>query len=101
MTFELERVEFGVQGTVLQKLFVGALADDFAISHDNNPVCGEYGGEAMSDDNAGSPLHEVVQSLLDDALGFSVQSRSGFVQDQKRRVLHDGPGNGQTLFLSP
>jgi hypothetical protein len=44
-------------------------------------------------------LHQRRQRLLDVALGLGVQRRGGLVEDQDRRVLEHGPGDGDALPL--
>ena len=54
----------------------------------------------MGDGDGGAAGHQAVQGVLHDAFGFGVQRGGGLVQDQDRRVLEDGAGDGQALALS-
>src|SRR5690606_25207761 len=48
----------------------------------------------------GAPLEELLDRLLDEALGFRVERGCRLVEDQNRRVAQDRPGNGDPLSLS-
>src|SRR5437879_13783523 len=54
----------------------------------------------MGDANRGASLHQVLERCLNGALRFRSQGTGGFVQDQDRRVLQEGPGNSQPLSLT-
>ncbi|MNP21554.1 hypothetical protein D3C76_1141770 [compost metagenome] len=54
----------------------------------------------MGDHQGGASLHDVIQGCLDVPLGFGVEGRSGFVENQQRRILEQRPGNRQTLALA-
>ena len=58
------------------------------------------GGEAVGNDEARAPLHQLPEGLLDVDFGPSVHGAGGFVQDQDRRVRQDGPGDGHQLALA-
>ena len=59
-----------------------------------------HGGKPVRDAKGGAPLHQLVKGHLDDALGFVVQRTGRFVQDQDRRVLQYGAGDGNALALA-
>lgn len=49
-----------------QQLAVGALLNHPAVLDHRNDVCGLYGRQAVSNDDAGSTLPGVIKSFLDD-----------------------------------
>lgn len=51
-------------------------------------------------DDAQVPAAEAADGLLDHLLRCIVQSTGGFIQEQKRCTLHQGPRDGDTLFLT-
>jgi hypothetical protein len=57
----------------------------------------------VSNDDCGDPvftLEDVVDGFLDFGFVLSVESRGCFIEDQDGRVLDEGSGNGDSLFLS-
>ena len=58
------------------------------------------GRKPVRDDQGGAGRDQLVDGLLDMALGLGVQRRGGFVEDQDRRVLQQGAGDGQALPLA-
>ncbi len=54
----------------------------------------------MRDDQHGAPLHEVAQRLLDHELALGIEVRRRLVEDQDRRILEEGAGDGQALALA-
>ena len=53
----------------------------------------------MGDDQRRPVGRDVIQCFLDVALGFGVERRGGFVEDENRGVFQDGAGDRQTLSL--
>lgn len=51
-------------------------------------------------DDAQVPAAEAADGLLDHLLRCIVQSTGGFIQEQKRCTFHQGPRDGDTLFLT-
>ena len=56
--------------------------------------------QAMRDDERGAIAHELHQRLLDAALGFVVERRGGFVEDQDGRVLEQRARDRDALPLA-
>ena len=48
----------------------------------------------------GAPLGDVVERLLDRRLGAAVERAGRLVEDQDRRVLEQGAGDGDALLLA-
>ena len=97
---ELQPREAGVEPVLGDEFGVGSLLDDSSVLHHQDPVGGQNGGEAVGDDQRGAALHQPVERLLHQDFIFSVERRSGFVQQQDRRVLENGAGDGEALPLA-
>ena len=54
----------------------------------------------MGDDDGRAILHEVLYGILDEAFGLGVEGRSGFVEDEDRRVFEDSAGDRYALTLA-
>jgi len=78
-----------------------AALDDATAIHDQDQVGGEDGREAVGDDDAGAPLHDALEGLLDERLGLTIQRAGGFIQDQDPGILEDDARQGDALFSPP
>jgi len=58
------------------------------------------GGKPVRDHKASSVFHEVVERLLDQALGRGVHARGRLVENQDRRVFQEGAGDREALLLA-
>jgi len=54
----------------------------------------------MRDANRGAADHQFLQGGLHGAFRFGVERTGGFVQHENRRVLLNGPGDGDALALA-
>ena len=54
----------------------------------------------MGDDDACTPFHQLIQSILDGILRDGIQCGSGFIQNQNGRIFQDDPGYRNALFLT-
>src|SRR6185369_12017189 len=97
---ELQAVKSRVEAAGGEQLAVAAHFDDTAGVDDDDAVGALDRREAVRDDEAGAPLHQPVERLLDQALGLGVERRRRLVEDQDRRVLVDRPGDRQALALA-
>src|SRR6188768_1825368 len=102
--YERSGTEFGVakrriRATARRELRVRTAFDDVAGDHDHDLVGVLDGGESMRDHERRSIAHELDERLLDATLGFVVERRSGFVEDQDGRVLEQRARNRHTLLL--
>lgn len=79
---------------------MGAYFLDLPFLHYHNPVGFFDGGQAVRDDDGGAVLHQVFQRRLHVAFGLGVEGGGGLVQNQDRRVLEDGPCDGDALPLA-
>ena len=79
---------------------MGALFGDGAVLQYEDGVRVLDGGQAVGDDKAGAPFHELVHGLLDLDLGTRVHIGGGLVQNKHGRVAEHGPGDGDDLALT-
>jgi len=56
--------------------------------------------EPVRDANCGAAFHQFIKRGLHRAFGFGVERAGGLVQNQNRRVLQNGAGDGQALALA-
>src|SRR5581483_8703072 len=54
----------------------------------------------MSNHKAGTPLHKLAHSFLDQQLSARVDIASGLVEDENLRVSQKSAGDGEQLFLA-
>mmetsp|Transcript_39479 Transcript_39479/g.77658 ORF Transcript_39479/g.77658 Transcript_39479/m.77658 type:complete len:302 (+) Transcript_39479:208-1113(+) len=82
---------------------MGTLLDDLAFIHNTDLVGVTDGRKTMGDDDSCTlvPLHQTVEGSLDHSFAFSVESTCRFVQQEDSRVLQDGSGDRNSLFLAP
>ena len=98
--YKLGSDQLGVQPVALQQLLVAALLDSFTVVKHHNAVGVPYGGKPVRNDQSSAPLHQALQRLPQLALAHRVQMGCSLVQNQHRRVLQQGAGNGDTLPLT-
>jgi hypothetical protein len=76
-----------------------ALDDAPGLQHDDL-VGVDDGRKAVGDGQHGPVAAEGAQFFLNGALGLGVERGGGLVEDQDRRVLEDGAGDGDALLLA-
>src|SRR5690606_39777337 len=54
----------------------------------------------MRDDDRRTPLFHLVQRVAQIAFRFTIESRSGLIEDQQRRVLQESARNRDPLLLA-
>src|SRR5881628_3499166 len=74
--------------------------DDPALVQNQNKICLGHRLEVMSDQEAGLPGHESLQSLPDCHLALDIKAPHWLVQDQNGGISDKGPGNGDPLSLA-
>ena len=79
---------------------MGSLLQDAASFKDNDLVCFEDGIQAVCNRDDGPSLHQALCGFLKQGFGLRVETGGGLVQDQDRRILQEGPGQGKALRLS-
>src|SRR5581483_10593160 len=58
------------------------------------------GGEAVGDDEGRTASHQMCKTLLDHSLGFGIEARSGFVENEDSGIGENGTGNRKALALA-
>ena len=76
-----------------------ALLDDVALLEHEDRIRVLDGRQAVRDDKARAPVHQVGHGLLDQPLGTGIDGAGRLVQDQDRVVREHRPGDGQQLLL--
>ena len=77
-----------------------ALLGNVAPLHHHHTVRVLNGGQAVCNYQGGAALHQRLQCLLHQTLGFGVECGSRFVQNQHRRVFVQSACNRQALALA-
>ena len=77
-----------------------ALLDDVAVADDQDQVSVANGAQAMSDDETGFALHQLVHGFLDEDFSTGVNRAGGFVQNQHRRARQHCPSDRQQLLFA-
>ena len=96
---ELRVVQRRVCAALCKELRVRALLYDVAVVEDEDEVGVLDGGQAVRYHEGGAPFGQIVHRLLDQHFGAGVHAARSLVEDQERRVLRNGTGNGQQLLL--
>ena len=73
---------------------------DPTLLQNQNKICPGHRLEVMSDQEAGLPGHESLQSLPDGHLALDIKASHRLVQDQNGGISDEGPGNGDPLPLA-
>src|SRR6185437_6516787 len=92
--------QFAVKPLAAHELVGGAVLDGAAGLQDDDAVEVAHGGEPVGDGDHGAAAHQAGERLADDFLGFTVERRGGFVEQEERRVLEEGAGDGDALALA-
>ena len=97
---ELGVIQFGIDAAGLDQLRVASPFHDHAAADDQDLIRRQNGGQAVGDQDTGPGLDQGLDGLLDLLLGYGIQGRSGFVEDQQGGILEQDPGDGNTLLLA-
>ena len=60
----------------------------------------KHGREAMGDDERRAAVHQAVERLLHQRLALGIERGGRLVEQQHRRILQDGAGDGDALALA-
>src|SRR5580765_6257268 len=99
-TPELQRMQSRIEAAVREQLGVAALLDHAAALEGDDAVGALDRREPVRDHEAGAALHQRLERLLHQALGFRVECRGGLVEDEDRRVLVDRARDREALALA-
>ena len=83
----------GNQGTV------GPLFYDASLIQHQYAIGLLHRCQPMSDHQSGAVFHHALQRLLHRTFGFGIERAGRLIQQQKRGVTQNGPGNGDALAL--
>ena len=79
---------------------MGPLAHQFAVAEHQNLVGVADAAGALGHDEYGHIAFQLFDGLPQFQVGDKVQGAGGVIQNQDIRLPHQGPGNGQPLFLA-
>ncbi len=77
-----------------------ALLADGTVLDDQDAIGINNRREAMGNHQRGTFVCHVFHRLQDDAFGIRVQGRSGFVENQNRRIFQKDASDGDALFFA-
>ena len=92
--------QVGVESTGGHQFAVIAGLDQPAFIEDQDPVGVDDAGKTVRDPQGGAACYEPVQGLDNNRLVFRVNTGQGLVKDEDGRILEQGTGDGDALFLS-
>src|SRR5262245_52970410 len=73
---------------------------DFAVVQDNDAIRVANRGKTVRDEQASSVAHDFLKRVLNQQLGFRIDTGSGLVKNQDLRLKHQHPGQRQKLPLA-
>ena len=97
---ELRVIQRRVKAAGGQKLSVGARLGYKTVPDDQDAIGVLDRGETVRDDEAGAPLHKLVEGVLNQLFGAAVHVGGSFVQNEDGGVRQHGAGDGEELLLS-
>src|ERR1041385_6750954 len=83
-----------------EELLVRAAFAEFAFVHHQNAVGALDRGEAVRNHDRGAAFDHAVERVADAELGFGIDARSSFVEDQVARTVGQRAGEADELFLA-
>src|ERR1700733_8017147 len=100
VAWELRLGDVAVGAPLRQELDMPAALDDPAAIDDADFVGLGHRRQPVGYDDRGAALAERAQRLLDRLLGLRIERRGRFVEQDDRRVLEEGAGDGDALALA-
>jgi hypothetical protein len=88
-------------GAPQQSVLRPSIAGDATLLDHHHPVGGARKLDRVGDDDRGAVAHQHVEAREDLGLALGVESRGGLVEDQHGWIAEQGPGDGDSLALSP
>ena len=96
----LHVIDFTVDGIGLNQVVVSTNRIDLTIIHDHDPVCILDRRDPLTNDDLGRVFKTGSQSLTDQAIGLSIDSRGRIIQDQNLWIHQESAGDTETLTLT-
>ena len=84
----------------LVEFCVTSLCDDSAFFHKVDRICTHDRREAVSDDDGGATVHEVIERILYKSLGLGIQCTRRLIEYEDFRVGEDRSSDSDALLLS-
>ena len=82
------------------ELIKGAVLDDLALVHHDDPIALHDRRHTMRDDDRCSTFHGSIEGLLNDLLTLLIKGRGCLVKDENLGVLDESTRDGNSLLLS-
>ena len=79
---------------------MGASLNDLSVVKHTDLVSVLDGAQSVGDGHSGACLHQSFQRILYQSFTFSIECRSGLVEDKDRRILQNSSGDGYALALT-
>ncbi len=95
----LELIEAVVDATQSEKLLMSSYLANAAFVQHHDAIRTLYRRKPVSNDDAGSPRHQSIQSLADEDFRIGIDTRCRLVQDEHLRIVRQCPGKTDELFL--
>src|SRR5271170_7359354 len=100
LLFVLELVEAVVDAALREEFLMGALFAKAAFVEDEDARSVLNGAQAMRDDEGGAAGEEAVERFANLQLGFCVDARGGFVEDEEARIVSERARKANELALA-
>ena len=97
--FILKLKQLEIETSVSEQLLVRADFSDRALVQYQDLVHVLNGREAMRDGNRGSTRHQGGERISNQQLGFRIDARCGFVENEHARIERQRPREGKQLLL--
>ena len=82
-----------------QQLIVRAFFHDLALIDHHHRICIADGAQAVGNDEAGAPLHQLEQGFLNARFGAGIHAACRLIQNQDGWIGQDGAGDRKELAL--
>src|SRR5215470_8732690 len=100
LLFVLKLIEAIVNAALGEKLLMRALFAQAAFVKDEDAIRVLNGAEAVGNHEGGASGKQAAQGFADLQFSFSIHARSGFIENQKSRIVGQGAGEIDELALA-
>jgi hypothetical protein len=84
----------------LVEFCVTSLCYDATLIHEIDRICTHDCREAVSDDDRGATIHEMIERILYESLCLGVESTRRLIEYEDLRISQYSPSYGDALLLS-
>ena len=97
---ELGFIQFLIDTSGTDKIFVLAALHDHSVFDDQNLICGKNRGQTVCDQNTGFAFNDRINCLLNLLFRYGIQCGRGLVKDKDCRIFQQNSRDGDTLLLT-